>query len=130
AGIPGQRAILAAPPADSAAAMAGLRGGDLVVDVDGEPIASWQELRWRLVKAQGHETVSIEVEHPGTRGARSQHALSLAALKPADWESGAFGVLGLKADLGPPLIDQVLPDKPAQRAGLKSGDRIIAIDGV
>src|ERR1700704_4661631 len=52
AGIPGQRAILAAPPAGSAAAIAGLRAGDLVVDVDGEPVASWQELRWRLVKAQ------------------------------------------------------------------------------
>jgi regulator of sigma E protease len=130
AGIPGQRAILAAPPAGSAAAIAGLRAGDLVVDVDGEPVASWQELRWRLVKAQGRDTVAIAVERPEARGERSLHTLSLAALKPADWESGAFGLLGLKADLGPPLIDQVLPDKPAQRAGLKSGDRIVAIDGV
>src|SRR5207302_6288220 len=46
AGVPGQRALLAAPPPSSAAAIAGLRGGDLVVDVDGEPVASWQELRW------------------------------------------------------------------------------------
>ena len=130
AGIPGQRAILAAPPAGSAAAIAGLRAGDLVVDVDGEPVASWQELRWRLVKAQGRDTVAIAVERPEARGERSLHTLSLAALKPADWEGGAFGLLGLKADLGPPLIDQVLPDKPAQRAGLKSGDRIVAIDGV
>ena len=36
AGIPGQRALLAAPPPDSAAAIAGLRAGDLVVQVDGE----------------------------------------------------------------------------------------------
>src|SRR5437773_6166576 len=130
AGIPGQRALLAPPPPSSAAAAAGLRGGDLVVDVDGESVASWQELRWRLIKAQGHETAVIAVERPEARGERSSHTLSLRAVKPADWEAGALAILGLKADFGPPLIDQVLPDKPAERAGLKPGDRIVAIDGV
>src|SRR5437762_6252779 len=124
AGIPGQRALLAAPPPSSAAAAAGLRGGDLVVDVDGESVASWQELRWRLIKAQGHETAVIAVERPEARGERSSHTLSLAAVKPADWEGGALTILGLKADFGPPLIDQVLADKPAERAGLKAGDQI------
>jgi regulator of sigma E protease len=130
AGIPGQRAILAAPPAGSAAMAAGLAAGDLVVDVNGEPVASWQELRWRLVKSQGKDSATIAVVRPESRGERSLHTLALSALKPGDWESGAFGVLGLKADLGPPLIDQVVPDKPAQRAGLKAGDRVVAIDGV
>ena len=130
AGVPGQRPLLAAPPPSSAAASAGLRGGDLVVDVDGEAVASWQELRWRLIKAQGQESAVISVERPEARGARTSHTLSLAAVKPADWEGGALAILGLKADFGPPLIDQVLPDKPAERAGLKPGDRIVAIDGV
>ena len=130
AGIPGQRAILAAPPVGSAAMAAGLRAGDLVVDVNGESVASWQELRWRLVKSQGNESATIAVERPESRGERTLHTLALAGLKSGDWESGAFGALGLKADLGPPLIDQVVPDKPAQRAGLRPGDRIVAIDGV
>jgi len=129
AGIPGQRALLAAPPPDSAAAIAGLRAGDLVVQVDGEPVESWQELRWRFVKAQGRDAVRIAIERPESRGELTQHTISVTALKPSDWETGALGVLGLKADLGPPLIDQVLPGKPAERAGLRSGDRIVAIDG-
>src|SRR4029078_11528158 len=48
AGIPGQRALLAEPSSDTAAAAAGLRGGDLVVALDGEAVQSWQDLRWRL----------------------------------------------------------------------------------
>ena len=129
AGIPGQRPLLAAPPPSSPAAAAGLRAGDLVVDVDGEPVASWQELRWRLIKTQGNDSAQIAVERRESRGERSTHTLSLAAVKPADWEGPALTILGLKADFGPPLIDQVLPGKPAERAGLKTGDRIVAIDG-
>ena len=56
AGIPGQRALLADPPAGTPAAAAGIRAGDLVVAIDGDPVKSWQDLRWRLTKAQGHET--------------------------------------------------------------------------
>ncbi|MET0204927.1 MAG: RIP metalloprotease RseP, partial [Casimicrobiaceae bacterium] len=129
AGIPGQQALLSAPPDDSAAARAGLRAGDLVVAVDDDPVRSWQDLRWRLVRAQGQESAKLAVERPESRGARTSHVLSLAAMKPADWEGNAMSLLGLKYDLGPPLIDQVMPGKPADRAGLKSGDRIVAIDG-
>ena len=35
-----------------------------------------------------------------------------------------------RADLGAPIIDQVVAGKPADRAGLRTGDRIVAIDGV
>src|SRR5262245_60369545 len=45
AGVPGQQALLSAPPDDSAAARAGLRAGDLVVAVDDDPVRSWQDLR-------------------------------------------------------------------------------------
>jgi regulator of sigma E protease len=129
AGIPGQQALLAAPPADSAAARAGLQAGDLVVAVDGDPVASLQDLRWRLVRAQGRDNLTVAVVRPESRGEPATHTLSLAAMKAGDWEGNAAGVLGLKSDLGPPLIDQVVPGKPADRAGLKAGDRIVAIDG-
>ena len=128
AGVPGQRALLAAPAAGTPAAVAGIRDGDLVVAVDGTPVKSWQDLRWRVLRASGTSNVELEVERPD--GLRQERSLSLASRAGADWEGNFMPPLGLRTDLGAPLIDEVLPDKPAARAGLKAGDRITAIDGV
>ncbi len=131
AGIPGQRAILAEPANGTPASAANLRGGDLVVAVDGEPVKSWQDLRWRLTKAQGRETVSLAIEPAGPHAGDPPltRVLPLASLAPADWEGNALAVLGLRADFGPPLIGELVAGKPGERAGLRVDDRIVAIDG-
>jgi regulator of sigma E protease len=126
AGIPGERAILAAPPAGSPAAVAGLAASDEVVAVNGEHVLSWQDLRWRLLKASGNDDATVTVDRSGIR---SQHLLSLQSLRRDDWEGNFVSVLGLKIDLGPPRVNDVLPGRPAAVAGLRAGDAIIAIDG-
>ena len=128
AGIPGQRAILAAPAAGTPAAAAGVREGDLVQAADGTPVRSWQDLRWRLLRASGGSEVALDIERPD--GARAVRVISIAGLSGADWERNFMQQLGLKADFGPPVVDEVVPDKPAQRAGIARGDRILAIDGI
>jgi regulator of sigma E protease len=127
-GIPGQRAILAAPPAATPAASAGFSAGEVVTAVDGTAVRSWQDLRWRLLRASGSEQVTVEVERPD--GTRATRALALGALAPADWEGNYLGLLGLKIDLGAPRVSEVMPGKPAAAAGLRDGDAILAIDGV
>ena len=107
--------------------MAGIREGDLVVAVGGVAVRSWQDLRWRLLRASGGRDITIDVERPD--GARAQRTVSLASLNGADWEGNFMPMLGFRSDLGPPLIDEALPDKPGARAGLRAGDRIVAIDG-
>ena len=124
-GIPGQIALLAEPPAHTPAAVAGLRRGDVVVGVDGQAVSSWQELRWRLLKASGHGDVIVEVERAAAHVTRR---VEVGSLTQADWEGNFMPMLGFKADLGAPVIEQVIADKPAARAGLQTGDRIIAID--
>jgi regulator of sigma E protease len=126
AGIPGERAILAAPPVGSPAAVAGLAASDEVVAINGEHVLSWQDLRWRLLKASGSDDAMVTVDRSGIR---SPHLLSLQSLRRDDWEGNFVSALGLKIDLGPPRINDVLPGRPAAVAGLRAGDAIVAIDG-
>jgi regulator of sigma E protease len=127
-GIPGQRATLAAPPPNTPAAAAGVREGDLVKAADGAPVGSWQDLRWRMLRASGGSEVTLEVERPD--GARVVRIIPIGELTGADWERNFMQQLGLKADFGPPVVEDIVAGKPAQRAGIERGDRIVAIDGV
>jgi regulator of sigma E protease len=127
AGIPGQRALLAPPPVGSPAAIAGLAGGDLVTAIDSERVRSWQDLRWRLLKESGSAEVAVTVERPD--GATNVRSLSLGTLTSDDWEGNFLGNLGLKTDLGAPLVRGTLPGKPAAVAGIRVGDSIVAVDG-
>lgn len=127
AGVPGQRALLAPPPQGSPAAIAGLSGGDLVTAIDGERVRSWQDLRWRLLKESGGAEVAVSVERPdGTSAVRS---LSIATLNSDDWEGNFLAALGLRTDLGAPVVRGTLAGKPAAAAGIRVGDAILAVDG-
>ena len=106
AGIPGQRALLAEPPPASAAAAADVRGGDRVVAVDGEPVGSWQDLRWRIVRAQGHDNVTLSLARDDEPTRPVTRELSLAGMTTSDWEGNPLTMLGLRADLGPPVVDR------------------------
>jgi len=127
AGVPGQRPLLAPPPAASPAALAGFAEGDLVTAVDGEPLSSWQDLRWRLLKASGSSSVAVEVKRDD--GSTATRFLPLTGLSSGDWEANFMATLGLRADLGPPVVNETLPGKPAANAGIRAGDAIVAIDG-
>jgi len=127
AGVPGQRALLATPSPETPAALAGVREGDRVTAVDGASVQSWQDLRWRLLRLSGRPDASLTVERPD--GSTATRLLSLESLGGAEWEGNFMPMLGLTADLGAPIIEQVIEGKPADRAGLRSGDRIVAIDG-
>jgi regulator of sigma E protease len=127
AGVPGQRPLLAPPPASSPAAAAGFAGGDLVTALDSEPLTSWQDLRWRLLKASGNESVRVDVKQED--GSTATRVLPLATLTAGDWEANFMAALGLRADLGAPVVNEVLPGKPAANAGIRTGDAILAIDG-
>ena len=127
AGVPGQRPLLAAPPAGSPAAAAGIEAGDTVEAVDGVAVRSLQDVRWRIAKAQSASDVTLDVRRAD--GSAAQRRVELGAVDAQHWEGDFMSPLGLRADLGPPRVEEVVADKPAARAGIAKGDHILAIDG-
>jgi regulator of sigma E protease len=128
AGVPGQRPTLASPPPGSPAAAAGVAAGDTIESVDGVAVKSLQDVRWRIAKAQSADEVTLGVR--AADGASASRRVALGSIVARDWEGDFMAPLGLRADLGPPRVEDVVPGKPAARAGIAKGDRILAIDGV
>src|SRR5689334_120766 len=85
-GLPEARPVLAEPPAGTLAAAAGLHGGDTVRATDGEPVATWQDLRWRVVQAalQGHR---IRLETTDDKNHLAEVVLDLSGFSSAEVES-------------------------------------------
>lgn len=134
-GVPELGTQLGAPSAQSAASGLGLRGGERVLAVNGEPVKVWSDLRWQLMQAAIGRggAASIELARPrpdGTQGSLLETvALPPGAIKVEDLEGDFLGKLGLVPAAPPALLAKVAPDGPAQRAGLRDGDLVLEVDG-
>ena len=111
----------------SSAAAAGLRTDDVVTRVDGRPVAYWEDLD-RAVAASNGRALDLTV----TRGSAEQ-TLSVTPRRttvrdpifrePKEaWELGAGPRLT-------PQIGSVNSGSPAERAGLRQGDLVLAVAG-
>ncbi|MBN8441763.1 MAG: RIP metalloprotease RseP [Thauera sp.] len=112
------------------AAAAGIRDGDLVLAVDDEPVRSWQELRWVLLKhAIDSRRVVLEVRT--LEDVTTFRTLDLSAIAIDDGAKDLILRIGLRPWRPhiPALIGRLVEGGAAQRAGVQVGDLITAIDG-
>ncbi len=129
-GLPEARPLLASPPQGTLAAAAGLQAGDTVRAIDGEAIATWQELRWRVLQA-ALQREAVKLETLDERGHIAVVTLDLRGFPTAEVESDVLERVGLRLYRPPlaPLLGQIVAGGAAERAGLQPGDRILRVDG-
>ena len=112
----------------SIAADAGVRDGDLVTAVDGEPVRSWSELRWALLRhALDNRQVVLQVRTE--EGLEALRAFDFSGVRIDDGESDLIARIGLRPwrpDI-PPVVGKVMPGSAAERAGLQPGDRFVML---
>jgi membrane-associated protease RseP (regulator of RpoE activity) len=130
AGLPGMKPVVGDPPRDTPAAMAGLANGDTIRALADEPVFTWNDVRWLLLKeAVKREPTTIEVETQG--GARVTRNLDLSGISKDDLDRDFLGKLGLRPfrPRAPAILGRLLPGSAAERAGLATGDRVVSISG-
>lgn len=101
------------------AAAAGLRAGDLVKSVGGEPIANWSDIERNIYVNPGRElTVAVE---------RNGKDLELEVTPVMDPESGTgrIGILPYQSN----DIYEVIPGSAAEKAGVRKGDHLVSFNG-
>jgi regulator of sigma E protease len=129
-GMPGLKPVLGEPPAATPAAAAAFAAGETIRRIGDEPVATWQDVRWLLLQhAVQRARVKIEVQSPN--GEITWHYLDCAKLEPDDLDGDFMRTLGLLR-FQPQIaavVGRVVSGGVAERAGLRDGDQIVAIDG-
>ena len=124
------RALIDTPPPQSPAAIAGMQAGEEILRINNQAVETWQDVRWQLVE-QLVSRQDIALETVNAQQELNLRHLPSALSDPADLEQDPGALLGLlpyRPRL-PAIIGEVTKDSAAARAGMKTGDRVLAIDG-
>jgi regulator of sigma E protease len=111
--------------ANSPARAAGLRIGDRIVAIDGDPVGGIEDVADHTVYFPG-KTLSVAVAREGST---TVVPVTLAARELSDKFGNKAKVGELGVEMVPPLVGRFHGDSPAEKAGVMLGDRIIAVDG-
>lgn len=99
----------------------GFQNGDLILSVDGKPLENQMEANSHIML---RSSKSVEVQHQN--GEAEEIAI------PNDFGKVLFeaGELSPFTPKMSTVVDTVLPNTPAAKAGLKKGDKIVSINGI
>ena len=125
------RPVIGAVESGSIAARAGLIPGQEIIAIDGEPTSGWAAVNLQLVRRLGESgSLQLLVREQGSTVDSPRELVLNKWLKGAD-EPDPIHSLGIRPwrPALPPILAEFDPKGPAKAAGLKAGDRLLALDG-
>ena len=137
-GVDEPRAVLGPSAAGTPAERAGLRPGDWVralapadeADPQWTDVASMTDLRWQVTRAVlDGRSLRLQVSDRDGRGTRTL-LLDLAEVPSGEVDASLMRRVGLGAPFSDPVMGQAQAAGPAAQAGLRAGDRVLAVDGI
>lgn len=127
-GVPGIAPVVGEVTPNSIAAKAGMRALERVIEVEGDPVDSWQDISMVLMaRAIARENTTLVTSSNGRRHA---YVLSFEGLKKDDVNASLIEKSVGISPYTPVVVGEILPNSAAAAAKLQKGDRIIAINDV
>lgn len=109
---------------DSPLAVLGMKTGDEITAVNGQAVRYWRDLAPMLEKAKTGQALTLEVF--GQREGEKEPKTFTVTYSPA--KAASYGLEALKLENSELYLSRVVEKSPAQKAGLKAGDRILSIN--
>jgi regulator of sigma E protease len=103
---------------DTPAAQAGIQPGDVLLAINGKRVHTWNDVVWKSMFFTPNETLPVLVQNDSHQAALQVHTSQAAG------QADLFGYPVEEVTIG-----SLLPGAPAEKDGLKPGDRILAVDG-
>lgn len=127
-GIPGLKPMIDHVEPASIAAEAGVTAGDQIISVNGQVTPTWRAVMQTLVaEAEQGNAVDLEVaSHDAERQLRMQ--LPQLGLEQAGQVLTEVGLVPMRPSV-PAVIGELVAGGVAERSGLQTGDRLIAVNG-
>jgi serine protease Do len=124
--------IIAAVRQGSPAARAGLRPGDRLRRIDGLPIQRIADARQAIARRYAGDTITVVIERTAADTSATDDLEIAATLveKLSPWRRAVIGIVAADESIAGPggvQVGWVLPDGPADRAGLRPGDTITTL---
>ena len=110
-----------------AAARAGLEPGDRVLEIDGRAVRYWEEIEDAVRSSPGQE-LHLRVSRAGKVFERYVTPIE-ETIRSRDGGRSMQGRVGITHAPFVPLVGVIDARSPAARAGLRTGDLIISVDG-
>ncbi len=132
-GIDEPKAVFGPPVPASLAERSGLRAGDWVRSLahrsdDWQDVQSMSDLRWEITQAAlRQQPLQLQVTQRDGRSPRTLR-LDLTGIEPREVDAGLIKRLGLGGPYSEPVLGEIKAAGPAERAGLRAGDRVRSVD--
>ena len=117
------KAVVGEVGKDTAAAKAGLKAGDVIIEVDGQPVERMAQFRHILGRKYEGDKVSLKYQR-GKETVELKDVELIGALQ--GYTHPFLGILPMRDDPRAGVeVRFVYPKSPAEKAGIKPGDRIV-----
>ena len=129
-GVQEARPIVDLPAPHTPAASAAFERGETIRAINGEPVASWQDVRWRMLQL-ALERREARVEVINRSNQISWRTLDFSPFNAKQLEGDTLALIGLRLYRPEikPVIGQVVAGGVAERAGLHAGDQVLTANG-